>query len=116
MEEEKTLLCLGSFNECHLVTKAQVFSVSEECFTLRSLRADSTLTFSFGSEGTIFEYAEPRQFGIAELTPELEQLSSIGIAFPVRTSTGHQAGICERESLVLLEMWDADRSEQNPGE
>jgi len=109
MDEEQPLLCLGSFNECHLVIEARVFSVSEESFTLRSLRADSTLMFMFGSEGTTFDYAEPREFAIQELTPEMAQLSSIGITFPSRISLESHNGNTERESLVMIEMWEADQ-------
>ena len=108
MEERRPLLCLGSFNECRLVIEAHVFSVSDDSFTLRSLRSDSTLMFMFGSEGTTFDYAEPREFGIEHLTPELAQLSSVGITFPKRISVHAEDGGSERESLVIIEMVDAD--------
>lgn len=111
MDEEQPLLCLGSFNECHLVIEARVFSVSEESFTLRSLRADSTLMFMFGSEGTTYDYAEPREFAIQELTPEMAQLASIGITFPSRISVDAHSSTTERESLVMIEMWDAGKEE-----
>ena len=115
MEERRPLLCLGSFNECRLVIEAQVFSVSEESFTLRSLRSDSTLMFLFGSEGTTFDYAEPREFGIEDLTPELAQLSSVGITFPRRVPVHAETGNTERESLVMIEMVDADARQSARG-
>lgn len=108
MEEQRPLLCLGSFNECRMVIEAQVFSVSDDSFTLRSLRSDSTLMFIFGAEGTTFDYAEPREFGIEDLTPELAQLSSVGITFPRRVREHADAGSTDRESLVMIEMVDAN--------
>ena len=108
MEEQRPLLCLGSFHECRLVIEANVFDVLEDSFTLRSLRSDSTLMFMFGSEGTTFDYAEPREFGIEDLTPELAQLSSVGITFPSRISVHPDNWSSERGSLVMIEMADAD--------
>lgn len=108
MEERKPLLCLGSFNECRLVFEGTVFSVSHESFTLRSLRSDSTLMFSFGMDGTTFDYAEQREFGISELPPELEELSSISILFPRRIPVTQSSTSMERESLILIELWDVN--------
>lgn len=108
MEERKPLLCLGSFNECRLVFEGTVFSVSQESFTLRSLRSDSTLMFSFGIDGTTFDYAEQREFGISQLPPELEELSSISILFPRRISVTKSSAPTERESLILIELWDVN--------
>ena len=107
MEEQTTLLCLGSFNECRLVIKARVISVSDESFTLRSIRADSTLTFYFGSDGTTFDYAEQREFGIQEFMPELAQLSSIAITFPPRIPMNPNNAISDRETLILVELLDS---------
>lgn len=114
MEESTTLLCLGSFNECRLVIKARVISVSEESFTLRSIRSDSTLTFYFGSLGTTFDYAEQREFGIQEFMPELAQLSSIAITFPPRIPMNPNNAISDRETLILVELLDspADKSSE----
>lgn len=107
MEEQTTLLCLGSFNECRLVIKARVMSVSEESFTLRSLHADATLTFYFGSDGTTFDYAEQREFGIEHVMPELAQLSSIAITFPARLPLNLNNAISDRETLILVELLDS---------
>ena len=115
MEERRPLLCLGSFNECRLVIEARVFSVSHDSFTLRSLRSDSTLMFMFGSEGTTFDYAEPREFGIEDMAPELAQLSSVGITFPRRVSVHAESSSTERESLVIIEMVDADAARSARG-
>lgn len=109
MEEQTSLLCLGSFNECRLVLKAHVFSVAEENFTLRSNSSDTTLSFSFGSEGTLFDYAEQREFGMPELPPKLAQLASIAIMFPTRVAVNPLTGNTERETLIMIEMWDGDR-------
>lgn len=113
MEEHTTLLCLGSFNECRLVIKARVISVSEESFTLRSIRADSTLTFYFGSEGTTYDYAEQREFGIEHVMPELAQLSSIAITFPSRIPLNPNNAISDRETLILVELLDS-REHKSP--
>jgi hypothetical protein len=109
MEEQTSLLCLGSFNECRLVLKAHVFSISEEAFTLRSLSADTTLSFSFGSNGTVFDYAEQREFGMPELPPKLAQLASIAIMLPTRTAVNPLTESTERETLIMIEMWEGDR-------
>lgn len=103
-EENTTVLCLGSFNECRLVIKAHVLAVTEESFTMRSIKADSTLTFYFGSEGTTFDYAEQREFGIEKVMPELAQLSSIAISFPVRIALSPNSEMSERETLILVEL------------
>lgn len=109
MEEQTSLLCLGSFNECRLVLKCHVYSVSDEAFTLRSLRADTTLSFSFGAAGTVFDYAEQREFGMPELPPKLGQLASIAIMFPTRVPVNPNTESTERETLIMIEMWDGDR-------
>jgi hypothetical protein len=109
MDEQTSLLCLGSFNECRIVLKAHVFAVSEDSFTLRSLSADSTLSFSFGAIGTIFDYAEQREFGMPELPPKLAQLASIAIMFPTRVPVNPHTESTERETLIMIEMWDGDR-------
>ena len=109
MEEDTTLLCLGSFNECRLVFKAHVFSVSEESFTVRSIRSDSTLTFYFGSDGTMFDYAEQREFGVEQVLPELAQLSSIAITFPTRIPLNPENAVGDRETLILIELLDSHR-------
>ena len=109
MEEHTSLLCLGSFNECRLVLKAHVFSVSDESFTLRSVSSDSTLSFSFGAVGTIFDYAEQREFGMPELPPKLAQLASIAVMFPVRVPVNPITENSERETLIMIEMWEGDR-------
>jgi hypothetical protein len=114
MEEQTSLLCLGSFNECRLVLKARVFSVSEEAFTLHSNSSDSTLSFSFGAAGTVFDYAEQREFGMPELPPKLAQLASIAIMFPTRVPVNPLTESTERETLIMIEMWDGDR--ENWGE
>lgn len=115
MEEQRPVLCLGSFNECRLVLEATVFSVSEESFTLRSLRSDSTLMFMLGAEGTTFDYAEQREFGMPELPPELEELSSISILFPTRIPVSPTSTPTERESLILIELWDANVTSRDTG-
>ena len=109
MEEQTSLLCLGSFNECRLVLKCHVNSVSDDAFTLRSLRADTTLSFSFGVTGTIFDYAEQREFGMPELPSKLGQLASIAIMFPTRVPASPLTESSERETLIMIEMWDGDR-------
>ncbi len=109
MDEQTSLLCLGSFNECRLVLKCHVYSVSEDAFTLRSLRADTTLSFSFGAAGTVFDYAEQREFGVSELPPRLGQLASIAIMFPPRVALNPLTESTERETLIMIEMWDGDR-------
>lgn len=109
MEEQTSLLCLGSFNECRLVLKCNVYSVSDEAFTLRSLRADTTLSFSFGAAGTVFDYAEQREFGMPELPPKLGQLASIAIMFPTRVPVSPNTESTERETLIMIDMWDGDR-------
>jgi len=109
MEEQTSLLCLGSFNECRLVLKAHVFSVSDDSFTLRSLSSDSTLSFSFGVTGTVFDYAEQREFGMPELPPKLAQLASIAIMFPSRVPVNPLTETTERETLIMIEMWEGDR-------
>ena len=109
MEERTALLCLGSFNECRLVLKARVFSVSEEAFTLHSISSDSTLSFSFGAVGTLFDYAEQREFGMPELPPKLAQLASIAIMFPTRVPVNPFTLSTERETLIMIEMWEGDR-------
>lgn len=109
MEEQTALLCLGSFNECRLVLKARVFSVSEEAFTLHSIGSDSTLSFSFGAVGTLFDYAEQREFGMPELPPKLAQLASIAIMFPTRVPVNPLTVSTERETLIMIEMWEGDR-------
>ncbi len=114
MDEQTSLLCLGSFNECRLVLKARVFSVSEESFTLHSISSDSTLSFSFGAVGTLFDYAEQREFGMPELPPKLAQLASIAIMFPARVPVNPMTESTERETLIMIEMWDGDR--ENWGE
>lgn len=116
MEERKPVLCLGSFNECRVVLEATVFSVSKESFTLRSLRSDSTLMFSFGSEGTTFDYAEQREFGMSQLPPGLEELSSISILFPARIPLTQTSSPMERESLILIELWDAKVTSRPKGD
>ena len=109
MDEQTSLLCLGSFNECRLVLKCHVYSVSEDSFTLRSLRADTTLSFSFGVVGTVFDYAEQREFGVPELPAKLGQLASIAIMFPARIPVNPLTENSERETLIMIEMWDGDR-------
>jgi hypothetical protein len=108
MEEQTSLLCLGSFNECRLVLKAHVFAVADDSFTLRSLSADSTLSFSFGVAGTVFDYAEQREFGMPELPPKLAQLASIAIMFPTRVPLDPLTESTERETLIMIEMWEGD--------
>lgn len=114
MEEQTSLLCLGSFNECRLVLKARVFAVSDESFTLHSISSDSTLSFSFGAVGTLFDYAEQREFGMPELPPKLAQLASIAIMFPPRLPVNPMTEATERETLIMIEMWEGDR--ENWGE
>jgi hypothetical protein len=109
MEEQTSLLCLGSFNESRMVLKCHVYSVSEDSFTLRSLHADTTLSFSFGAAGTVFDYAEQREFGVPELPAKLGQLASIAITFPTRVPLNPLTGVTERETLIMIEMWDGDR-------
>ena len=109
MEEQTSLLCLGSFNECRLVLKAHVFSVSDDSFTLRSLSSDSTLSFSFGVTNTVFDYAEQQKFGMPELPPKLAQLASIAIMFPSRVPVNPLTETTERETLIMIEMWEGDR-------
>lgn len=114
MEEQTSLLCLGSFNECRLVLKARVFSVLDDAFTLHSISSDSTLSFSFGALGTLFDYAEQREFGMPELPPKLAQLASIAIMFPTRVPVNPLTEATERETLIMIEMWEGDR--ENWGE
>jgi hypothetical protein len=109
MEEQTSLLCLGSFNESRMVLKCHVYSVSEDSFTLRSLHADTTLSFSFGAAGTVFDYAEQREFGVPELPTKLGQLASIAIMFPTRVPLNPLTDTTERETLIMIEMWDGDR-------
>ena len=113
MEEQTSLLCLGSFNECRLVLKAHVFAIADESFTLRSLSSDTTLSFSFGSDGTVFDYAEQREFGMPELPPKLAQLASIAIMFPTRVPVSPLMESTERETLIMIEMWEGDRENWN---
>jgi len=113
MEEQTSLLCLGSFNECRLVLKAHVFAIADESFTLRSLSSDTTLSFSFGSDGTVFDYAEQREFGMPELPPKLAQLASIAIMFPTRVPVSPLTESTERETLIMIEMWEGDRENWN---
>ena len=109
MEEQTSLLCLGSFNECRLVLKAHVFAIADESFTLRSLSSDTTLSFTFGSDGTVFDYAEQREFGMPELPSKLARLASIAIMFPTRVPVNPHTENAERETLIMIEMWEGDR-------
>ena len=109
MEEKTSLLCLGSFNECRRVLNSHVFAFSDWSFTLLSLSSDSTLSFSFGVNGTVFDYAEQREFGMPELPPKLAQLASIAIMFPTRVPVTPLPEPSERETLIMIEMWEGDR-------
>ena len=77
------------------------------------MSADSTLSFGFGVSGTVFDYAEQREFGMPELPPKLAHLASIAIMFPTRVPVSPQTDPTERETLIMIEMWDGDRENWN---
>lgn len=83
-DQQKPLLCLSMFSGYRLVISGSIFSVSEESFTLRSTRSDSSLTLTFGSSEVEFEEVDPDQLWVMELGSLEPQVAAITTIFPMK--------------------------------